>query len=218
MHINDQPIKALIDTGSTVSLIERNRVTGILNDTNNCVIMNTIGFGSLNFYSDDLQEFSLADKPYMHKFHVVESLGSQEVPIIIGFDLISELKLTIYAGEPPRVYVDQVEIPASTNHAHSYQINVIHIEQDNPVFVSLIVDLYLMANSTMNIKLQVPEKRCNPGDIVEVVPLESFTELIYPNVISEIDDNYHISLTLFHYSKAPIILSKGRLQISHKLN
>ena len=75
--------------------------------------------------------------------------------------------------------------------------------------MSLIEDLYLMANSTTNIKLQVPEKKCKPGDIVEVVPLESFIELIYPNVISEIDDNYHVSLTLFNYSNAPIIFPQG---------
>ena len=97
MHINDQPLKALRDTGSTVSLIERNIVTGILNDTNNCVTMNTVRLGSLISYSDAHQEFSLADKSYTHKIHVVESLGFQEVPIIIGFDLISKLNLTIIA-------------------------------------------------------------------------------------------------------------------------
>ena len=136
MHINDQPVKTLIDTGSTVSLIERKIVTGILHSTNKCVTMSTAGFGSLHSYSEAHQEFSLVNKSYEHKFHVVKSLGFQGVPIIMGFDSISKLKLNIYAGEPPRVYVDQVEIPVITNHVHSYQINIIHIEQDNPVCVS----------------------------------------------------------------------------------
>ena len=189
MVINEQPVKALIDTGSTVSIIERNNVTGILKDTNNHVTMTTAGSGSLNSYSKAHQEFLLANKSYEHTFHVVESLGLQEVPIIIGFDLIAKLQISIIAGRPPRVYVDQAEIPVLTNHVHSYHINVIYSEQDNPVFVSLIEDLHLVANSTTNIKLKVSETKCKPGDIVEVVPLESFIELIYPNMISEIDDN-----------------------------
>ena len=127
MTIGHRTIPALLDTGSSVSLIEKKMCTEKLKKCEK-ITMRTAGHGQglvANFYVK--QVFVIKSKAYEHCFLVVEETGLPHVKVIVGLDLFVKLKLNIYVDEALSVVLDGNKIPVIAN-AQPIMVNIVGIE------------------------------------------------------------------------------------------
>ena len=105
--ICDKWLEALIDTGSTVCLIEEDIVTGNVVKINNHITLKTAGKGDGLFSSSKVkQQFVIGNKIVEHEFLVVKSLHLSPISLILGYDLISRFKFVIKAQENTQIFVE----------------------------------------------------------------------------------------------------------------
>ena len=122
--ICDKWLEALVDTGSTVSLIEEDIVTGNVVKINNHITLKTAGKGDGLFSNSKVnQQFVIGNKIFEHEFLVVKSLHLSPISLILGYDLISKFKFVIKAQENAQIFVDDLVIP--TIASNSYTVNII---------------------------------------------------------------------------------------------
>ena len=128
IKIGGQSYQALIDTGSTVSLIESSLVTGNLRRSDN-IILRTAGNsqGLISTFKVN-QDFEINSKKYQHEFLVVESLNLPLISIILGFDLISRFKFVIKVKDCTEVFLDGQLIPSFQ--CPSLTVNVVQSEKE----------------------------------------------------------------------------------------
>ena len=131
--ICDKWLEALVDTGSTVSLIEEDIVTGNVVKINDHITLKTAGKGDGLFSSSTVkQQFFIGNKIFEHEFLVVKSLHLSPISLILGYDLISKFKFVIKAQENKQIFVDDLVIP--TIASNSYTVNIIASERETNLF------------------------------------------------------------------------------------
>ena len=132
--ICDKWVEALVDTGSTVSLIEEDIVTGNVVKINDYISLKTAGKGDgLISNSKVKQQFIMGNKIFEHDFLVVKALHLSPISLILGYDLISKFKFIIKAQENTQILIDDLVIP--TIASNSYTVNIIASERERQTFL-----------------------------------------------------------------------------------
>ena len=86
IQIYNNQINALIDSGSSVSLIEEKVTTGSITKNQTMVEMNTAGPEPNTFVSDKtcFQQFVMGELEMAEEFLVVENIGIKGISVIVG--------------------------------------------------------------------------------------------------------------------------------------
>ena len=170
IEIGGKKIEALVDTGSTVSLLEESVVAGNVIRNNN-VMLKTAGSGQGLFSSYEvIQGFSINKKEYSHDFLIVKSLNLPPIAVILGFDLISKFKFMIKAQETMKIILDGQVIP--TVLSPSVTINVVASEREVCSYLLCTQDIVIPKCSVMCVKLKVVGKSLLEG--TSVIRIRSF--------------------------------------------
>ena len=157
IKIGGQTYQALIDTGSTVSLIESSVVTGNLRRNDNVTLRTAGNSQGLTSTFKVNQDFEINSKTYQHEFLVVESLNLPPLSIILGFDLISRLKFVIKAQDRTEIFLDGQLIPSFQ--CPSLTVNVVQSEKEVSIFALVPEELTVPKSSALCLKLKVVGKK-----------------------------------------------------------
>ena len=128
IEFGGKKIEALVDTGSTASLIEESVVMGNVIRNNNVTLKTAGSIQGLFSCYKVIQGFSINKKEYSHEFLIVKSLNLPPIAVILGFDLISKFKFVIKAQERMEIILDGKVIP--TVLSPSVTINVVASERE----------------------------------------------------------------------------------------
>ena len=138
---NDQIVLALVDTGSTVSIIEHAIATCSV-QRERSVTMKTAGGGEIISLLTVNQKFKIAGVTCVYEFKVVRSLGLKGVQMILGFDLISHYEFSIEAGRNPKIMIEGISVPV-VRRATPPAVNVIEEGSKDTVAATPFEDVHL---------------------------------------------------------------------------
>ena len=208
MIINDKIHSALLDTGSTVSIIERKLVTGTI-ETNDNIFMRTAGEGpGLTSQYKVLQKFTINDRTYYHNFLIVENLNLPGVHVVLGFDIIKQLKISIHGGEPTKVILDNQIVPVVPCDNH-LKINIIKVEPLPPVKIYTNDDIVIPACTSMNISTVIRNGNVNVGQLILISPDGKYSDLCPPEVLSQVHANHEVYVNLNNHTAVSLFIPQG---------
>ena len=200
-------IHSLLDTGSSVSLIEKQFVTNDL-QLSDTVVMKTVGSGQGLISTHKVtQHFVLNGKLYLHDFFVVETLNLPGVSMIMGYDLITKLKLIINAGKSS-VTLDDLELPIFTN-CQPLRVNVIRVEELKPFRLCVEDDVCLPANATLNVCLDVKSNNPNEGQLLLLEIEPKFLDCCPTGMLVKVDADNKTYITMINLSKSSQFIQQG---------
>ena len=202
-------INALIDTGSSVSLIEKSKVTVDM-QLSDVITMKTAGDGQglISKYKV-VQPFLLNNKQYSHEFFVVDTLKLPNVSMIMGYDLLSKLNFVVYAGES-RVILDNEELPVIT-HCAPVHVNVIKVDNLPPTRLIAENDICLPANTALNVCLEVKKSKFQENQLLMITPEFKYLDCCPPETITKVDSDNKTYVTLYNMTRSSNFLAQGTL-------
>ena len=199
--ICDKWLEALVDTGSTVSLIEED-VTGNVVKINNHITLKTAGKGDGLFSNSKVnQQFVIGNKIFEHEFLVVKSLHLSPISLILGYDLISKFKFVIKAQENTQIFVDDLVIP--TIASNSYTVNIIASERERQTFLINNTEINVPANSAYCVSLKLVGREMQNGTKVAVIPTQEFSGVLNSDTLAEVCDGF-ITTLIYNSASQPI--------------
>ena len=189
VEISGKCYEALVDTGSTVSLIEEDVATGNVVKNNNNITLKTAGKGDGLFSCSKVkQQFVIGNKIFEHEFLVVKSLHLSLISLILGYDLISKFKFVIKVQENTQICVDDLVIP--TIASNSYTVNIIASERERQTFLINNKEVNGPANSAYCISLKLVGKEMQNGTKVAVIPTQEFSIVLNSDTLAEVCDGF----------------------------
>ena len=206
--IDYQIHSALLDTGSSVSLIERRLVTGtlLLHDT---VFLRTAGQGpGLQSQNKVVQTFTINDKTYVHEFLVVDDLNLPGIHVLLGFDIIKRLKISIHGGEPTKVVLDNMTVPVipCDNHVN---VNVVKVEQMLPLKLYTNDDIVIPACTSMNISMVIKGKRVSEKQLVLISPDNKYCDYCPPEAVCHVHEQNEVFININNFMSVPLFIPQG---------
>ena len=200
--ICDKWLEALVDMGSTVSLIEEDIVTGNDVKINNHITLKTAGKGDGLFSNSKVnQQFVIGNKIFEHEFLVVKSLYLSPISLILGYDLISKFKFVIKAQENTQIFVDDLVIP--TIASNSYTVNIIASERERQTFLINNTEINVPANSAYCVSLNRVGREMQNGTKVAVIPTQEFSGVLNSDTLAEVCDGF-ITILIYNLASQPI--------------
>ena len=176
VEIDGNKLMALVDTGSTVSLIEESVVTGnpVINDN---ITLKTAGKGEGLFSCYKVnQGFEINNKSYKHDFLVVKSLNLPPISLILGYDLISKLKF----------------------------INIVASEKNRPTFAINVNEITVPPRTALCVTLKLIGKELQEGTQIAVIPCNKFIDILSSDVIVTVDNGF-VSMYIYNLTNQPIV-------------
>ena len=208
VKVGNVTLHALIDTGAVMSMIELAYCTGSINDQSQ-ILIGTVGDGKVATRHQVKQEIMILDQTILHTFYVVESLGLTGLQLIIGMDLINAFPLTIVGGKNVEVYLEKRKLNI-LNNVSNLQICTLKEEKYQATSLVLCEDVFLPAATYTAVRVKVTGRVLKDGEIVEIMPVQSLTDNIFPNSISQVFNNMIIVLML-NLSMKPLLLQQGKI-------
>ena len=206
--IGDKIHSSLLDTGSTVSIIEKDYITAPI-EINDTIIMRTAGDGpGLVSAHKVLQEFTINDKTYIHEFLVVDSLHLPGVHVLLGFDIINKLKLTIQGGEPTRVILDQQLVPVIPCNT-PVNVNVIRVEQLPVLKLYTCEDITLPANTCVNVCSVLKTRNVYENQPILVSMDHKYVDYGPSEVLTALHAHNEVYFPMYNFSSASIFIPSG---------
>ena len=202
VEIDGNKLMALVDTGSTVSLIEESVVTGnpVINDN---ITLKTAGKGEGLFSCYKVnQGFEINNKSYKHDFLVVKSLNLPPISLILGYDLISKLKFIIKAQEQTEIILDGNVIP--TILANSLTVNIVASEKNRPTFAINVNEITVPPRTALCVNLKLIGKELQEGTQIAVIPCNKFIDILSSDVIVTVDNGF-VSMYIYNLTNQPIV-------------
>ena len=198
----DKWLEALVDTGSTVSLIEEDIVTGNVVKINDHITLKTAGKGDgLISNSKVKQQFFIGNKIFEHEFLVVKSLHLSPISLILGYDLISKFKFVIIAQENTQIFVEDLVIP--TIASNSYTVNIIASERERQTFLVNSTEINVPANSAYCISLKLVGREMQNGTKVAIIPTQEFSGVLNSDTLAEVCDGF-ITILFYNLASQPV--------------
>ena len=189
VEISGKCYEALVDSGSTVSLIEEDVATGNVIRNNNNITLKTAGKGGGLFSCSKVkQQFVISSKIFEHEFLVVKSLHLSPISLILGYGLIIKFKFVIKAQENTKIFVDDLVIP--TIASNSYTVNIIASERERQSFLINTREANVPANSAYCISLKLVGKEIQNGTKVAVIPTQEFSVVLNSDTLAEVCDGF----------------------------
>ena len=204
IKIGGQTYQALIDTGSTVSLIESSVVTGNLRRNDNVTLCTAGNSQGLTSTFKDNQDFEINSKTYQHEFLVVESLNLPPLSIILGFDLISRLEFEIKAQDRTEIFLDGQLIPSFQ--CPSLTVNVVQSEKEVSIFALVPEELTVPKSSALSLKLKVVGKNLPDNTQVLVKSHQGYCDLLPSEMLSVVTSN-NVNIIVYNLSEKPVTLT-----------
>ena len=195
VEIDGNKCEALVDTGSSVSLIEETVVTGNLVINNNITLKTARkGEGLFSCYKVN-QGFEINNKSYEHEFLVVKSLNLPLIFLILGYDLISKLKFIIKAQEKTEIIFDVNVIP--TILSNSLTVNIVASEKNRPTFSINVNEITVPAQSALCVNFKLVGKELQEGTQIAAIPCNNFIDVLSSDVIVTVDNGF-VSMHLYN--------------------
>ena len=206
VKLGEEYYKALLDTGSMVSLLHREVVTGKLKSIKE-IIMQTAGNGRLGCNKRAVQSFQLGGTKVEHDFYVTDSELLSGVSIILGYDLIQKLGINIENEGGQRILLKGVPLQVVKT-SGPLLVNVVEFEK--PVTATLCEDIVICKSSMQTVKLVINSCHFEKGKLLEVAPTKHFVDNFFPRQLVEVQEENTILITLFNFSNVDIPLEKGQ--------
>ena len=117
MTLNGKQVKALVDTGATLSLIESSFVDVMPLPAVNKVCAGTVGGVKIHLTEIATQPFTLTDiyeqsHSFIHDFFIIDNLHLHDIQVIIGLDAIESLNFALIpVNNKLRLYREGIELP-----------------------------------------------------------------------------------------------------------
>ena len=192
VHIDGRDFLALIDTGSTVSLIEEKAVTAYMMNNYN-VTLKTAGKGEGLFSCYKVnQHFDINNRTYTHEFLVVKSLNLPTMSVLMGYDLITELEFVIFA-RPDRkgctkIFLEGELIP--TVNSISLNANVHTSEKEKFSFAALAKDIVVPPHTALCVEFKVTGEELPEGTIIALIPTRELSDVISADSVVEVQNGF----------------------------
>ena len=210
VEISGKSYEALVDTGSTVSLIEEAVVTGDPVSNIN-ITLKTAGKGEGLFSCYKVnQGFGINSKFYEHEFLVVKSLNLPPISLILGYDLISKLKFIIKAQEKTGIILDGNVIPTIPS---PLTINIVASEKERSSFAVNVSDIVVPAHVALCVNLKLIGKELQDGTQIALIPTQEFSDVLSSDVIVEVCNGF-VSACLYNLS-AKLTIYPAKATFAH---
>ena len=156
------------------------------------------------------QTFLINDKSYFHEFLVVDTLNLPGVHILIGFDLIRKLKLTIHAGSQTKVVLDQQLVPVIPC-LDSINVNVINIADLKPLKLYTENDVNIPACTSINVCTVIKKEKVDRGQVLFLYPESKYTDYCPAEAVSCVHDENNVYFSLYNFTPVSQFIPQGTL-------
>ena len=201
-------IPVLVDTGSSINLIERKVVTGPIEKLRRVMKVSTVaGVDGTSISETTLLVFELAGKRFEIPFFVVEDLNMHESHGILGIEAIQFMGVDLNSSSGcVKMKIQSQEVPLIGENV-APKVFVISEERDTQPHLAYVThDVNIAPNTVQTVRLKV--KGLEKGKLGCVMPTANFADLFAEDLLMCMDDEFCI-VPLHNYSNNVIRLRPG---------